>query len=242
MTLWDEGLFGLGNTFIESLINALPRFDFAVLVLTPDDLVTSRDVESFGPRDNVLFELGLFMGRLGRLRTFIVHQSVADLKIPSDLSGVATATYEWPRGDENHVAAVGVACDKIRRVIRELGVSDAKVGKEIRDLKSRQETTESRISEAEKKIDRIFAYTMSDSMFLNLKKLSTGRFGRFKNNGGLRRELRHLRDIGYVNVVGTRVGEIPSEGSDLSDFVRVTPIGKEFIEFREALERSEKLD
>ena len=66
VTLWNEGFFRPGNTFIETLVNALPRFDFAVLILTPDDLVTSRSVETLGPRDNVIFELGLFMGRLGR--------------------------------------------------------------------------------------------------------------------------------------------------------------------------------
>jgi len=36
VTLWNEGFFALGNTFIESLVTALPRFDFAVLLLTPD--------------------------------------------------------------------------------------------------------------------------------------------------------------------------------------------------------------
>src|SRR4051794_28168075 len=72
ITVWNEDFFGLGQTFIEALVTQLPRFDFALLVLTPDDLVVSRDVESLGPRDNVLFELGLFMGRLGRSRTFVL--------------------------------------------------------------------------------------------------------------------------------------------------------------------------
>jgi predicted nucleotide-binding protein len=88
ITLWDEGFSELGHTFIETLVNSLPRFDFAILILSSDDLVISRKLETFGPRDNVIFELGLFMGRLGRSRTFIVHQSNAALKIPTDLSGV----------------------------------------------------------------------------------------------------------------------------------------------------------
>ena len=44
-----------------------------MLVLTPDDWMSSRDVAAFGPRDNVIFELGLFMGHLGRSRTSIRH-------------------------------------------------------------------------------------------------------------------------------------------------------------------------
>jgi predicted nucleotide-binding protein len=58
VTLWNDGFFELGSTFIETLLNALPRFDFGVLVLTSDDWVSSRDVTTFGPRDNVIFELG----------------------------------------------------------------------------------------------------------------------------------------------------------------------------------------
>jgi len=59
VTLWNEGVFALGQTLVESLTKALSLFDFAVVVLTPDDLVQSRSTEVFGPRDNVIFELGL---------------------------------------------------------------------------------------------------------------------------------------------------------------------------------------
>jgi predicted nucleotide-binding protein len=55
VTLWNEGFFQVGSTFIESLVNGLPRFDFAAVVLTPDDLVKSRDLTILGPRDNALF-------------------------------------------------------------------------------------------------------------------------------------------------------------------------------------------
>ena len=63
-TIWHEGVFGLGQGTLESLVNALDNFDFAVLVLTPDDMVESRDQTWQSPRDNVLFECGLFMGHL----------------------------------------------------------------------------------------------------------------------------------------------------------------------------------
>jgi CAP12/Pycsar effector protein, TIR domain len=132
ITVWNEGVFEVGETLVESLMGALSRFDFAVVVLTPDDLVQSRAADTFGPRDNVIFELGLFMGRLGRDRTFILHQSHSSLKIPSDLSGVAMAQYHWPRADNNYRGAVAAACDKIRDQIRTRGAlsrsEDSRIG------------------------------------------------------------------------------------------------------------------
>lgn len=65
VTLWKEGFFDLGSTFIDSLIKALPRFDFAALMLTADDLLTSREVTTLSPRDNVLFRTRLVHGPLG---------------------------------------------------------------------------------------------------------------------------------------------------------------------------------
>ena len=46
------------------------KTDFAVLVLTPDDITLSRGTTIASPRDNAIFELGLFMGTNGRNRTF----------------------------------------------------------------------------------------------------------------------------------------------------------------------------
>jgi Predicted nucleotide-binding protein containing TIR -like domain len=235
ITIWNEGFFGLGNTFIETLVNALPRFDFAILTLTPDDLVSSRESETFGPRDNVIFELGLFMGHLGRSRTFILNQAAAALKIPTDLSGITTATYDWPRSDKSYKSAVGAACDTIRDIIRDLGFAEKKVARQLSDIRARQETTESRIESAENRIDRIFAHSMSDTMFENLRKLSTGRFGHFRNSGPLRRELRYLRGIGYIKVRGY-IGHLPNRGDNLSDFITVSDIGKDFVKLREDLE------
>lgn len=124
VTTWDQGIFALGLTFIESLMNALARFDFAVLVLTPDDIVQSRSTASASPRDNVIFELGLFMGRLGRDRTFILEQPGCGLKVPSDLMGVTTARYDWPRADTNYKAAVATVGEAIRERILSMGTRE----------------------------------------------------------------------------------------------------------------------
>src|SRR5262249_21137713 len=147
ITLWNEGFFRPGNTFIDTLLNALPRFDFAALVLTADDLIRSRETESMGPRDNVLFELGLFMGRVGRPRTFLVHESGPHVKIPTDLAGVTAAVYDWPRDDGNYRAAVGAACDSIREEVRDLGFADTKTSQAITNLSAKQQQQEHQLDE-----------------------------------------------------------------------------------------------
>ena len=73
VTIWSQGVFGLSHGTLESLVNSVDDFDFAIIVLTPDDLIISRDAIQPTGRDNVLFELGLFMGALGRERTFIIY-------------------------------------------------------------------------------------------------------------------------------------------------------------------------
>src|SRR5437868_4128067 len=77
--------FDLTKTYIESLESALETTDFAVFVATADDLLTKDTESKLVPRDNVMFELGLFMGALGRERCFIVQQDDKDLHLPTDL-------------------------------------------------------------------------------------------------------------------------------------------------------------
>lgn len=118
--VWNQDIFKLGNANLENLVNQLNKFDFAVLVFTPDDLVESRGETSQAPRDNVLLELGLFLGCLGRSRTFVVFDSDANLKIPTDLAGVSLASYEAPHAGTLK-SALGPPCNIIREAIRNLG-------------------------------------------------------------------------------------------------------------------------
>lgn len=91
--IWNDGVIHLGETTIESLVGALHEFDFAVLVFTPDDATSSRNQRQASPRDNVVFELGLFTGGLGRNRSYLVVEDGAGVKIPTDLRGVTYAPY-----------------------------------------------------------------------------------------------------------------------------------------------------
>lgn len=100
---------------------ALDKFDFAILFLTPDDMVTSRDETKQSPRDNVLFELGLFVGGLGRNRTYMVYDRTKSIKIPSDLAGITAATFQ-EYSDGNLVASLGACCSQIETEIEKQGV------------------------------------------------------------------------------------------------------------------------
>ena len=119
--IWNEGTFKPSMTFIDALEQELAQSDFAVLTLTPDDQSKSRGKVTMAPRDNVLFELGLFMGRLGRDRTYFVCDKNQALKIPSDLLGVNPASYEIGKG-QKLADAIAVACLPIAQRMREVPV------------------------------------------------------------------------------------------------------------------------
>jgi hypothetical protein len=114
-TPWNKGVFGLSDSTLYTLIESAASFDFAVLVLTPDDMIVSRGQEKATARDNVLFELGLFMGALGRERTFVVRTS-PEVKLPSDFAGITYADVEQ-RASPNTEAAVTGAVRKIRQAV-----------------------------------------------------------------------------------------------------------------------------
>lgn len=119
VTVWDEGVFSLNKGYLEKLLAVLSEFDFAVLIWAPDDATESKGESMASPRDNVIFECGLFMGAVGRERVFIISDQSVSLKIPSDLAGITLATYDGSRIDrEDAEAAVRMACDQITREIR----------------------------------------------------------------------------------------------------------------------------
>jgi predicted nucleotide-binding protein len=108
-TVWSQGVFGLSHGVLDAVLRASRRYDFAVLVLTADDRVLRRRRMRGAPRDNVLFELGLFLGALGADRTFFVYCRDDRLGLPTDLAGVVAATFARRR-DGNLDAALGPVC------------------------------------------------------------------------------------------------------------------------------------
>lgn len=121
VVLWSQGVFGLNNGTLEDLVEELESVDFAALVVTPDDLIISRGESKSAPRDNVLLELGMSIGSLGRERSFLVYDRGSNLKLPSDLAGITLATFQ-PHDDGNAQAALGAACTEIEQKALQLGL------------------------------------------------------------------------------------------------------------------------
>lgn len=120
-TVWDQGVFNLSESSLESLINVLEASDFGVFVFTPDDYIKIRGKKDLAVRDNVLFELGLFVGRLGRSRAFIVIPDNKEFHLPTDLIGMTPGKYEADRVDKNMQAGTGSVSHKIREQIQKQG-------------------------------------------------------------------------------------------------------------------------
>lgn len=119
---WTDGVFVAGSTTVVDLMAQVKKADFAIMVFAADDKVTSRHKQSDAPRDNVVFELGLFMGDLGPERAFIVKPRGVKLHLPTDLLGIKTLEYEPTNDPAVLTTALGPVCNEIRKRVSTLGM------------------------------------------------------------------------------------------------------------------------
>ena len=127
---WYDGTFQANEYTMESLERRLDQCDFGVFIFSPDDVAIIRGKPVFVTRDNTIFEMGLFWGRLRRKRVFclipqeiehsdgehIKGEKVDNYRLLSDLSGLTLLTYEYAH-DEEYEAAVSEACGYINKAI-----------------------------------------------------------------------------------------------------------------------------
>jgi hypothetical protein len=113
--------FNPGTTTLERLVELAHQVDFAAFVFAQDDWTAvntsappSTESGQASPRDNVVFEAGLFGGVLGMRRTFILHANGA--KLPTDLLGLTSVRYEAGTAPE-----IRVVCQKLRNAIESEG-------------------------------------------------------------------------------------------------------------------------
>jgi len=117
--LWKD-VFAPSLTTIENLENVVDQVEFAVLVVTPDDLREKNEKTGKVPRDNVVFEAGLFMGGLGRDRTFLVKfkKNGNDPQLPTDLQGLTVVSVDNRRSNGEMIAAVRPEMYKVLLAIK----------------------------------------------------------------------------------------------------------------------------
>ena len=214
VVVWTQGIFELTRSYLESLLDALEDTEFGLFIFGADDLIRIRGTEMPTARDNVIFELGLFIGRLGRDRTFILMpRSSADFHLPSDLLGVSTATFQPPSRPERLQAALGPACHDIRLAIRKHTVLRNPASPNTQDPGLLLPVL---IPEPEQK---------------HLLSIADGKTKGYKGGGSLRSELRHLRSIGLIRKHADRhIAELKSDGVyDLADIIELTDLGRQWV-------------
>jgi hypothetical protein len=90
--------FDSNKSGLDSLIKRARLADFSILLATKDDLLTEREETYSVPRDNVIFEFGLFLGSSSPFKCFLIAEDGANL--PSDLEGITV--FKFTREDDKY--------------------------------------------------------------------------------------------------------------------------------------------
>jgi hypothetical protein len=133
MVPWREAKeFKPGSNILNALSEAAFNYDFGLFIFAPDDMTVSRGKKTYSTRDNVLFELGLFLGKLGPDRAIgLVQKSklkTKRVKVPSDLLGVIMPEFAAFFGKTNRKVTIREAevlvektANSVRAVIKKHG-------------------------------------------------------------------------------------------------------------------------
>jgi hypothetical protein len=121
VTIWKSGTFKLSSTTLEDLVSKASTVDFALFIFAPDDIATIKDRKEHVVRDNVLFEMGLFIGSIGKERCYILKPRDVDMHLPTDLLGMTPADFDPSRSDNDLVSATNRACSLIKAEVEKLG-------------------------------------------------------------------------------------------------------------------------
>lgn len=88
----DNNAFTFNHSTMQCLLNNAHKYEYGIFIATSDDLIKKRGISNMSMRDNVLFELGLFLGSLGFTRTYLLADKETGL--PSDFAGTTIAIYD----------------------------------------------------------------------------------------------------------------------------------------------------
>ncbi|SFN21330.1 Predicted nucleotide-binding protein containing TIR-like domain-containing protein [Chitinophaga sp. YR627] len=130
-TIWNQGIFSLSSNALDDLLKTLDVYDYGIFIFRPDDKSTIRKEEYSTIRDNVIFELGLYFGKLGKTNAFyLIPRNYPKLHLPSDLGGITAGTYDHERliTDRNFKATVGPFCTQIKEMLNKGELTKTNIG------------------------------------------------------------------------------------------------------------------
>jgi hypothetical protein len=107
--VWTENIFRVNEGTLETLMNRASYYDFFIAIFSADDKATIQNKKVDVTRDNVIFEFGLFLGRIGLDRTFFVLEEGVELF--SDWKGITTTQFTR---SENLASSLGASCISIK--------------------------------------------------------------------------------------------------------------------------------
>lgn len=110
--LWTNGFFEFSKPYINNFTSIENDYDFAIFIMSNDDVVRYRNKKYFKPRDNIIFELGLCIGAFGLSKILVAKPDFVSL--PTDLLGVSV--YDYFIDDDMNITA-GVICAEMNSYI-----------------------------------------------------------------------------------------------------------------------------
>ncbi|MET6996390.1 STING domain-containing protein [Chitinophaga defluvii] len=111
--LWqDPGVWEVNRSTFDNLLRMVGYFDFGVFVATADDLTLTNSSLVFEARDNVILEMTLFLGAMGRDKSFLLVEE--GIKLPTDFNGIY-----MPRFNPKDEASIKAACSEYAKKIEE---------------------------------------------------------------------------------------------------------------------------
>src|ERR1035438_7742056 len=123
VTVWPQGIFRPSNFPLEDLLSTVANHDFGAFIFLPEDVLILRGQREAVVRDNVLFELGLFFGRLGRQRAFLLKPRGEEMHLPGEPAVLAPA--EFDLNESNPQAGIGAASTAILTQMEKIGCRSA---------------------------------------------------------------------------------------------------------------------
>lgn len=114
--IWTDNIFKYNTSYLDTLLTSASLFDFGILIATKDDYLETRKKSFDAPRDNIIFEFGLFIGRLGTSRAFVLQEK--DTKLPSDLLGISVPSFE-KCADLTNSVSLNQSLERVTETIKE---------------------------------------------------------------------------------------------------------------------------